>query len=413
MAYPTTTLGLTAALLAFGGEFCAAAGPPKPIAPLRTREEAVLWLHAKAKEMIRASCRQMPNGVNAFPPQAGGGYEAFWLRDYAYQLEGCTDAFSDKELKDSCRVFVNALRKDGAGVDCVKFNGQPIYQPGYGSMGSNPVADGSQFTVEVAWYTWRKTKDRQLLGEIIDKLVKTMEAAPRNPKNGLIHINPGGWDRCPYGFTDSVRKQGDVLFCSLLYVQACQQLADLLDAANRPEDAKKWRAEAAKLPPAIRETFWDEKIGLFRAASILCKQPDIWGSAFAVYLDVATPEQAKTIAKYFKDHYSEIVECGQIRHLPGGVYWDAACERNTYQNGGYWATATGWFVYTLDLVDPKLADQTVIDMVNDFRQRGVSEWVLGPKLAVMNYLASATMPLAGVGKMLERRVHTSITKKSG
>ena len=262
--------------------------------PLTSFDEALHWLQVKAVRLIRASRTPMPNGVAAFPPQAGAGYEAFWLRDYAYQLEGCVDAFSDKELRDACRVFVNALRADGAGVDCVKFNGTPIYMPGYGGMGANPVADGSQFTVDVAWHTYQKTKDDQLLKEILDKLVKTMEAAPRNPATGLVHIKPGGWDRCPYGFTDSIHKQGDELFCSLLYIQACRQLGDLMEAGKRPDDAKKWRAEADRLGPMIRKTFWDEKTGLFLAATKLCNQPDIWGSAFAVYLDVATPEQAQT-----------------------------------------------------------------------------------------------------------------------
>lgn len=91
--------------------------------------EAVGWLEIKARRLIKASRREMPNGVAAFPPQAGAGYEAFWLRDYAYMLEGCVDDFSGKELTDSCRVFIDALRADGAGVDCVKFSGQPIYSP--------------------------------------------------------------------------------------------------------------------------------------------------------------------------------------------------------------------------------------------------------------------------------------------
>ena len=90
----------------------------------------------KAASMIHASRYKMADGMRAFPPQVGPGYGAFWLRDYAYQLEGCADVFSDKELNDSCRVFVNALRRDGAGVDCVKFSGQPIYMPGYGPMGA-------------------------------------------------------------------------------------------------------------------------------------------------------------------------------------------------------------------------------------------------------------------------------------
>ncbi len=374
---------------------------------IQTLPEAIRWLEVTSKKMIRTSRREMANGVAAFPPQAGAGYEAFWLRDYAYMLEGCPQAFTKKELLDSCQLFINAVRDDGAGVDCVKFSGEPIYKPGYGSMGDNPVADGSLFTVDVAWNTYQQTKDTAFLKRIIDVAVKTLRAAPRDPTNGLIYIKPGGWDRCPYGFTDSVHKQGDELFCSLLYMQSCRQLADLLDAVGRIDEAQKWRKEVARLVPVLRATFWDEDIGLFRAATVSCRQPDIWGSAFAVWLDVATPQQAKIIANYFKDHYSEIVQRGQIRHLPGNTYWDVACDKDTYQNGGYWATATGWFVYTLDLIDPTLADKTVIDLVNDFQERGVTEWVLGDHTAVKNYIASAAMPLAGARKMLDRRGNRS------
>ena len=367
-------------------------------------EEAVVILRDKSKKMIR-ECRQtMENGASAFPPQVGIGYNAFWLRDYAYMIEGYVEGFTDKELSDTCRLFVDAQRTDGACVDCVKYDGTPIYKPGYGSMGKNPVADGSQFTVSVAWHTWQKLHDRELLNQIIDRLVKGMNAVPRNPETGLAHIEPGDeWDRCPYGFTDTVRKQGDVLFSSLLYVQAGRQLADLLDAVGQRDKARKWKAEAKRVACGIREIFWDDKIGLFRAATVQCKEPDIWGSAFAVYLDVATQEQALAVATYFKQHYGELVQHGQIRHLPGGVYWEKADRRDEYQNGAFWATPTGWFVYTLDLVDQRLADKTVMDMVSDFQQRGIIEWCFEENIAMPNYVASGTLPLAGIRKTLARR----------
>ncbi len=369
-----------------------------------TVEQAVAWLRAKSSEMIAASRRTMNNGVTAFPPQVGSGYEAFWLRDYAYMLEGCPEAFSDKELRDACLVFVNAQQADGACVDCVKFDGTPIYKPGYGHMGENPVADGSQFTVDVAWHTHRRLQDRQLVQQIIDRLVKAMEIVPRNRTSGLVVIDPGkAWDRCPYGFTDTVRKKGEVLFCSLLYVQAARQLADLLGFIERTEQAQTWRHEADRVAASVRDTFWDEAVGLFRAATVQCREHDLWGSAFAVYLGVATPQQTLAIATYFKAHYPQIVQRGQLRHLPGSVYWEKAGPKDKYQNGGYWATPVGWFVYTLDLVDPQLADQTLLDLVNDFQRRGVTEWVFGEYTAVPNYLASATMPLVGVERMLERR----------
>ena len=149
--------------------------------------------------------------------------------------------------------------------------------------------------------------------------------------------------------------------------------------------------------------FWDSHVGLFRAATERCREHDIWGSAFAVYLGVADVGQSVALANYFKNHYKAIVQYGQIRHLPGGVYWEKGCKRDAYQNGAYWATPTGWFVYTLDLVDPSLADQTVIDLVRHCRQYGACEWIFGDTRKLPNYLASASLPLAGIRAMLERR----------
>jgi hypothetical protein len=377
-------------------------------APARQDElqEAITWLDEKAHEMIRASVRTTQSGIRAFPPQVGTGYEAFWLRDYEYMLEGRVASFSDKELKDACRFFVNAQRGDGAMVDCVMFTGKAIYMPGYGSMGQNPVADGSQFAVGVAYHTYRKTKDKELLKAVVDPLIRGMNAAPRNPKTALVVIDPNlPWDRCPYGFTDTIRKKGEVLFCSLLYVQASRQLGELLDVLGRATEAQAWQQEADHVAKSVRDTFWDQELGLFRAATLACREPDIWGSAFAVYTGVANNAQARTIAAYFRDHYHEIVKRGQLRHTPGGVYWEKAlAKKETYQNGAYWGTPIGWFVYTLDLVSPELADQTIIDLVADFRKHGVFECINDNGYAkVPRYVASAALPLDGIRAMLARR----------
>ncbi|MHC4583789.1 MAG: alpha-L-rhamnosidase-related protein [Planctomycetota bacterium] len=372
--------------------------------------EAVSWLEKESHRLIRASRRTMKDGTSAFPPQVGIGYEAFWLRDYVYTLEGSIDSYSDRELLDAGRVFISSMRADGAGVDCVKFDGHPIYKPGFGTLGANPVADGSQFTVAAIWHTYQKTKDLKFLKENIDALISTMRSIRRNPETKLVHIKDDEWDRCPYGFTDTVRMQGDVLFCSLLYVEAGRRLSELLDVVGRKEEAVEWRAEAEAVAGKIREVFWDERVGLFRAATIRCKEHHIWGSAFAVYLGVADKGQSMAIARYFKDYYWQIVQHGQIRHLPGSVYWElCVASRDTYQNGAYWATPTGWFVYTLDLVDSALADRTVIDMVSDFKKGGVCEWILGEKRRLPNYLASASLPLAGIRAMIERRKNDTST----
>ncbi len=372
--------------------------------PFNRIDEAVSWLEKTSTQMIRDSRREMPNGIAAFPPQVGIGYEAFWLRDYAYMLEGNIEAFTDRELKDACRFFVGGIREDGAGVDCIRFDGTPIYKPGMGTMGENPVADGSQFTVEVIWHTWRKTKDRALLQETIEPAIKTMKACPRNPQTGLVFIDPQKeYDRCPYGFTDTVRKTGDELFSSLLFVQAADHLASMLKELNREEEAASWTKESERIAAQIRSVFWDEEIGLFRAATVQCREPDIWGSAFAINLGIASEEQTHKIARYFKQHYPEIVQRGQLRHTPGGTYWEVARERDWYQNGGYWATPMGWFIVALDKIDPGLADRTILELVNAMHEQNAPEWFFGDHVQLPGYNASASLPLAGIRKVLENR----------
>ena len=387
--------------------------PPASV-PVTDLAGAVKWLEGEAHRIIRASAVPMNDGTLAFPPQVGIGYDAFWLRDYEYALEGSIQSFSDKELTDACRVFVKAIRADGAAVDCVRFNGTPIYKPGYGSMGKEPVLDGPPFTVSVAWQTYRRTKDKALLQEVLEPLVKTMNYMPRNPTNRLAHIKFPG-ERCPYGFTDSISKSGDELFCSLLMVQAARELSDLLEAGGRAAEAQQWRREAERISGSVRDVFWDAQVGLFRSTTGACNVPDIWGSAFAVWLGVATKEQAQQIARYFKEHYDELVLHGQVRHMPGFLDWHGrktTTNSGQYQSGGFWATPVGWFVYTLDLADPVLADKAVIEMVRHFQAHGACEWINREGTCQLpGYTASAALPLDGIRAVLARRAKTTPVAK--
>lgn len=366
-------------------------------------KNAISWLEAESTWEIRDCKREMRDGVAAFPPQVGIGYEAFWLRDFAYMLEGKPGAFTEKELLDAVDVFLKAQRNDGACVDCVKFDGTPIYQPGYGSMGANPVADGSQFTVDVVYCAWRQLRDPKLLEPtVLDRLVRALEATPRSD-SGLVFIDPNvDWDRCPYGFTDSIRKKGEVLFCSLLYYQAADQLSKMLREAGREQDAKRFNDEKEKVANSVNQTFWDEETGLYRGATVQCREHDVWGSAFAVFLGVAPEERALKIASYFRDHYSELTQQGQVRGTPGGVYWEIGCARDVYQNGAFWGTPSGWFIDALSRIDLPLAAQMTSELIRDYRVNGVNEWIFGETRNMPQYVANAAAPIVGLRKTLER-----------
>lgn len=280
----------------------------------KTIPECVKWLQSKSYQMIRGSATapSQHTQVVSFKPQVHCGYDAFWLRDFCYMIAGNMEAFSAHELKSAAHLFVKSQRHDGAMVDCVRFDGTPIYKPGYGSMGTHPVADGSQFTVHVVYRIAKHLKDVHLIKNTVDALIRGMQAVPKNPDTGLVYIAPHGWDRCPYGFTDQIHKQGDQLFDSLLYVEACRYLSEMLDMIGRKQEAEQWKSVEQLVTAQINKTMWMPETHLYRAATLKCNQPDIWGSAYAVWLGVASQEQALQIATYFKDNYKGLVMKGML-----------------------------------------------------------------------------------------------------
>jgi hypothetical protein len=96
---------------------------------------------------------------------------------------------------------------------------------------------------------------------------------------------------------------------------------------------------------------------------------------------------------------------GQVRHLPpsgefGGFWEQASCPRGEYQNGGYWATPTGWLIAALRKVDMPLADRTLSDLVNHLREHREAgapwEWISPQKSKRVNPRYAASVGLVCV-----------------
>lgn len=367
--------------------------------------DCLRYLEVKGVEIIRGSIQNMDNKIHAFPPQLGSGYNAFWLRDYAYMLEGCAkEGFYINELLDSVYMFTNSMRSDGAQVDTVQYNMNPIYQPGFGTMGTNPVLDGACFFIDVVYQTYIHTKNIKLIENLINSCEYALKFIPLG-NNGIPYISPVGWDRCPYGFTDSVRKQGEQLFDGLLLVQAKKQMLEFYDVLGRSTSFALMQYSLSSLVQNINNLLWDDNIGLYRACTGQCSiNYDVWGSAFAVRLNVPYQNMKDKICNYFNNNYNILIQNGGLRHIPAPTYWEVSTATpGTYQNGAYWPCAIGWFVYCLDIVNPSLADKTIIDMVQYMQINGIYEWYNGAILGVINYTASLTLPIEGIKSMLKRR----------
>ena len=136
----------------------------------------------------------------------------------------------------------------------------------------DPPTDNSQFIVKLVADNVRATGDLDFFRGVAGKLVRTMDFTPRS-RDGLVMIDPAR-PHSPYGFTDTIAKTGELLFSSLLYWEASRELAALFEKAGDAARAGEFEARAGSIERNLG-SLWDEKAGMFLAASVDCRQIDI------------------------------------------------------------------------------------------------------------------------------------------
>ena len=210
------------------------------------------------------------------------------------------EAFSNTEMENMCMTAVN---EGAAGID--------------GAV-NNPL-----FEVDVAPDLYEHGRPHPAEQDPQQQL--HAHQRPREPDewgaafpNGMVYVSSG----IGYGFQDTVGVTGNDFYCSLLDVQASNQLAALLTAAGNTSAAATWTAAARAETTAIQNTFWNSSDGMFHASTGTCSNNiSVWGSAFAVTSGVATSSQSSWITNYFNNNYSNLVLNGQIREIPNPTYW--------------------------------------------------------------------------------------------
>ena len=200
-------------------------------------------------------------------------------------------------------------------------------------------------------------------------LERGMDTIPLTAR-GLVGNNPLD-PHSPYGFTDTIGKTGELFMESLLFWEASTALADMHDRWGSAEAAISHRKRASCSERNI-DVLWSEADGMFYAATADCRQIDVWGNAYALYIGFPLGDKRVQILDYLTSRYEDYAYRGQIRHVPKGEHWqrllkDVAPER--YQNGAYWATPSGWVLWCLAQRDESLAKRVLQDLLEDFRAR--------------------------------------------
>lgn len=361
----------------------------------------IAWLTEAARRQIAGCRKPASDGTMLFTPDGVGNYNAHWTRDFYYMTQ-VFDLLDAEEARAGIQYLLDGQRADGVIPDRRQADGVSVYCAG---PHDRPIADvpldnAAFMVLLVADYT-RHTGRIDLFRENAQRLERALAGVPLSDA-GLVFNDPAA-PHSPYGFTDCVGKTGEELFCSLLDWRASNEMARLYAQIGDMRHAGPFQARAQQTAASLGR-LWDDRSGMFLAASIDCRQIDIWGNAFCVYLDFPlSPVRRESIVAYLTAHADEITQHGQARHLPAGEHWQrllAPVAEGTYQNGGYWGTGAGWLIYAVAQRDPALASRLFHDVVADYRARGIHEWVNGEITHLPHYVASATNPLAAARRLL-------------
>jgi hypothetical protein len=253
--------------------------------------------------------------------------------------------------------------------------------------------DNAFFFIELVHQAFRASGAAALRAEIggislFDRAGRAYDAVAYHPDTGLAWT-PATRRAVDFGFCDCVHKIGQVLFGSCLAYQAANRLGEMAEAAGA--DTVRWQEAAARIRASLVPILGTPS-GFLNAATDVGRQPDVWGTAFAVYVGALDGEVRAAACRALRDAYraGTAVRDGAVRHILTGDDWSAdsaweyACaSRGTYQNGGYWLTAAGWYLYAVSLVDPAAANDLGAEMMchlraTDFHaapdNRGPYEW---------------------------------------
>jgi len=389
------------------------------------------YLRQVAQEVTLAS-RVAPGGVisnggkntTGYALRVPGGtqtyYPAFWIRDAAMMLGA--DLVPAGEVDGWIRVvaatqpgpeglkFDHGLQIPAYSIpDHITLGGAACWFPGayadqgVGNYGFLPPADDAFYFIQMVYEEFRLTRRQTLLDEKVgtgwgdqplgEVCAKAFDSVSIDPETGLVVCDgTPGKTRVDWGFCDSIKKSGSCLMPSLLRWQAARRLADLFDASGKRDKADGYRKDAKIIAASLATTFYH---GLTRPGSVegllfsttgLGHKDDVWASAFAVWLRVLSPKVEGAVARHLMNLYlaGGTAAEGQIRQTPpSGEYgggWDKAMTGpEEYQNGGYWATPTGWMVAAIQKVDRAAAGRLIGEFtahVKAMRAKGAPfEWI--------------------------------------
>lgn len=371
-------------------------------------------------------------------PSGDEKYGSFWVRDCAMMAE--SKLLSNDLLKKYIKIIASngqngketIYLENGLSIppyaiaDHINYDGKPVYFPGTGESGSNqgtgvygsypPLCDNYYYIIMTEAYI-EQSGDRQILNEKCGEM-----SIGESLEYAFIGYNiDSDSDLCTsdsekhtvdWGFVDTVKKSGKLLMSSILRYNAAKILQTMF--YDNLQKCEFYKSKAEKIKKNILSEFYDDKTGWFYSATGIGKQYDVWATAYAVFSGIITKNKTlKALYDAYKNK-TAVVD-GYVRHIltnndfSSKTAWECSVtEYNTYQNGAYWATPTGWYAYSLYMYNNKT------DILEDFimhtqhyeKEGAPFEWknINTTEYSGLNYGTSGVLPYIGAMKIAENLI---------
>ena len=330
-------------------------------------------------------------GHTLIRPGGRAAYPAMWVRDFSLSLE--SGFITDDEVRQHLALIAKSQngpyqrnkKRSGAIVppfaipDHVNFDGGPVFYPGTYSTSDDqggepygvlPPADDQYEFVHIAHHLWQRD---QRDGLPIENLKRAFDAVQTDPATGGMVSTNAKRRAVGFGFCDAIFLTGSILFPSLLRWRAAREMVRMV-----PEQADTYNRIAEDIAAHVAPVFADPTgSGWLLAATDVGRRRDVWGTLFALYLQVLSPKDATAA----RNAVIEAVKAGTItlegavRHVPTDndasptSAWDktAGVPHNAYQNGAYWHTPTGWLLWALHRHEPVMTRKLFGEFVAHLR----------------------------------------------
>jgi hypothetical protein len=338
-------------------------------------------------------------GGTLIRPGGRDTYPSFWIRDYAMSLE---TGFVGKAEQRHMLLLTASTQCDqtwitrggsmvpfGAIADHIRVDDlKPIFFPGtydYEGQGTNefgtfPAYCDQFYFIHMADYYLKYTGDLAILSKevngirLIDRLEIAFKTLPIRSDNEIVYTTDT-FRGVDFGFRDAVAITGDLSYPSILKYRAANQLSVMFSRLKNKTKAAQYKAIAVKIKEALPKFL--DKNGMLTASNGRSGQPDVWATAFAIYLNILEGEDALKAARHLEAAYRKgtLAYKGNIRHIikdedfSQNTAWETSIVgKNQYQNGAYWGTPTGWVTYAIAKVNRASASKLIKEYIDELRE---------------------------------------------